>query len=289
MSVSLLKVPSKIEGGEPWNVLAQEMTSDDATDRAVWDTYVRETGNDGGADRWRFGSLRTYDATIRQLRNGTATTGALKAYDTFRSQMPDPPAPVSIKRRRIYDITGNEPQVERYLIGEPALWERRQRSPHAAKRIVSLGMNCGHNAGEDESAFAETVARCVAVADALETAGYSVRVLGVMASDMTGRIEHESSPHASLPNMIVAPAFVLKEAGEALDCQRLLSYGVPGALRSQGFAHWRRMAQFTKQSGLGSCRADVFELASRQVYGAVPVYDLPGAIEEATTGKLPGQ
>lgn len=139
-----------------------------------------------------------------------------------RAALPEIPRPVSLRRRPRWDTDGDEVDLDRVREGRlDAAWRtcRREAQPGGAPTVAIL-TDVAVGAGVRAETVALRGAATVALADALETAGYTVELWGAAFS--VGVYPNSAACDR-------ADLFPLKGAGEPLDCVRLAAWAVLAA------------------------------------------------------------
>ena len=173
---------------------------------------------------WTYGNDWTDEPTTRAgLMNGDAPASALAAYeevsrtmDAARLAASEQAAPTR-RRRQVWADQGDEIDPDRLNTGHANPWRTTRVGKTAP--IVRLALNIGLSSSNSGEGFAKVAAHAAAIADALTLAGYSVEIIGTVA---TQNREGSSTVYT----------FPLKQADEPLDAKRILSAAAPGLLRA---------------------------------------------------------
>ncbi len=192
---------------------------------------------DQGAS-WTFDSYQTREAARKAMQEGSPNQRGTDAYDKARLAMNetiDEYRVKSIRRKRVFDEAGDEPCIDRYLVGESRLWGQMRKT--AKNRCVTVGLSMWMSCGNAESDFAENIANGVALAEMLASAGYLIRVVGV------------HTIHART-NGIRGFVHPMVEFGKPIDEHALMAWGQPAACRYLGFK-W--MQALYSDSDMGTC------------------------------------
>lgn len=130
------------------------------------------------ADRMRWYGLPTLDAVRQAVATGWAE-GAAKVAGT---QVDLTNSPTSVKRRRLWSDWGDQVDSDRVLSGDlERAWSRRTKRTTTAPARVTVFANVQCHAGvHAESVLWRGVAQ-LALSDALEAAGYAVRIIALNA------------------------------------------------------------------------------------------------------------
>lgn len=167
-----------------------------------------------------FGSFRnynTYETAQRALLDGHCPEEVAELYQQMRDAMAHAiediaATMVTTKRKRRYDIDGDEVSIERVMTQSDEPWERRVRG--AKKRSIKIAVNSSYSAGTDQRAFIEGVVRGIALSDILTRLGYGVEIISArFASNDEGK------------HFVVLGG--MKASNEPLDPERLLSVVLP--------------------------------------------------------------
>ncbi len=132
----------------------------------------------------------------------------------------------STKRKRRYEIEGDEIDVDRAMVGTPECWVRRRRG--AQRRMVHLGVGYFWNSGARSEHFTRFAALAAAAADVLQILGYAVEITAIGWGEPTR--DNRSAPSAHM-----GVGIKLKEPLEPLDPQRILICGHSGLFRGHLF------------------------------------------------------
>jgi hypothetical protein len=134
-------------------------------------------------------------------------------------------APVE-RRLRKFNVAGGLVDVPRYLSGDPRCMRDLDSIKSRRRPVITLVNNIAGLCNVPDQAFANKAAVVASVVDAIEGAGYSCEVIGVAPSKGC-----EDS------NWLCAMAFLVKEAGYALDVGKL-AFGLGHTImwRGLGFA-----------------------------------------------------
>ncbi len=110
------------------------------------------------------------------------------------------------------------------MVHDTDVWERRVRG--AKKQTIRIAIAFGYSGGTDVSAFAESAARGVALADVLSTLGHNVELSAFTAW------------HHCKRNEAWATVGLLKAAEQMLDPQQVLITALPALFRVHQFGLW---------------------------------------------------
>lgn len=180
------------------------------------------------------------------------------------------PDPVSIKRRMRRDDHGDELDMQRVWQGElDQAWThaKRMHAPTAQRVIVGVFLGCLANEGSDVVAWRGVAA--LALAQALETAGYSVRVVAMARATLWDGLDSKT-----------AEDVVVKAENEQLDLHRAASL-VASTLLFRAVLLMHRVVKCTREigdsiSGTDYARAGEID-ASGFDYACVAGRDCEGA------------
>ncbi len=194
-----------------------------------------------GADQSFFGNV-SYKQACDMVLNGWAD-GARKA-EAIRDKINanNPTGPRMVK----YDVAGALPNVARACAGNPMNMRRYDSAKLRKRPVITLVSHYGANASVDASNMLRRAAVVAAVVDAIELAGYSVRLIAFCVSDD----EDEK--------LSAETAITMKEAGQHMDLARVaFGLGHPAMLRRLTFA-WRCSTAMLKPMGssLGRTKYD---------------------------------
>lgn len=177
------------------------------------------SGRDEG--EWTYGPWREFqnvDAARTAVVNGACSEDVLQQYTELResidaevqelvARMP------SAKRERRRGIEGDEISIERVMVHDTDVWDRRVRG--AKRQTVRIFINYGYHGGDNVQTFVDGVVRGVALADALQALGHTVEITACRFS---------RNGDARCEYAVLAP---LKAAEQRLDPQQLLTLAAP--------------------------------------------------------------
>lgn len=191
-----------------------------------------------GENDWRFGSYRNAEAARSSIANSTPSALCTAAYEKARQsaeQMTESFHLKSVRRRRVYDESGDEVAIDRYLEGHSSSWGSMRRP--CRSRAITVGLMMWMTCGNADSDFAENVAAGVAMAEMLKGAGYQVRILAIHTAHMGDEERGFTHP--------------LVETGKPIDEHGLMSWGQPATCRHVGFS-WMQHLYQSGEMGCGS-------------------------------------
>jgi hypothetical protein len=167
--IDMGEVPKLWEIGQPSDV-----------NRAVWEDTKREYEDMlRRRSRWMGGVTQAEVESLLVDGWAAGAERARKLAEAFRSKLPEP---ASIKRRREWSDQGDELDRDRVLSGNLDLaWRRTQRRQAAAPQTVSVAMPWVHSAAVNADQLFWGGTAMLAVADLLESAGYSVELTALNA------------------------------------------------------------------------------------------------------------
>jgi hypothetical protein len=221
---------------------------DHGIDKLGWkDIYRRKHGSlPGEEDTWAHGdTLRTAKATSEALRHGRAPK---KVVDQMREYCQElinlPEAKLlqriaqTIKRKRLYGISGSELDIDKLMTGNPEHWYAmtKGRKKNVVQIYIKLTLSCGHG----EKTFFQLGALAAAACDLITKAGLSVELIGLHGARGT------CTEHRDGYEMTMIP---IKGADETLDIGKVCATGSPGLLRYYGFYNEVCLLNTSKASG----------------------------------------
>lgn len=192
----------------------------------------------GDGTAWTYGpwkEFQTYEATCEAIRTGTCPEDVLETYralcDNLEAHVQELSALMpSAKRQRRRGIEGDEISIERVMVHDSDVWDRRVRG--AKKQTVRLFINFSYNSNDGVDSFIAGVVRGIALADVLTTLGH---VVEITACSFSRRWDVAGKPELA----VTAP---LKAADQPLDAQQLLMLALPSFQRLFKFGIWQAFA-----------------------------------------------
>lgn len=183
--------------------------------REKWSTSGRDNGDMGG-DFYGFTTFRdALDMALTGWKEGAERVERLR--DKINVANPKGPRLVS------WGVAGAYPSVARALAGNPLNMRKLDLARAKRKPVMTIVSHYGATADVDAQSMERRAACAAALVDEVETAGFSVELIAYTAS--------------SASNVVAETAFVLKEAGAALDVARVaFGLGHPAMLRRLTFA-----------------------------------------------------
>jgi hypothetical protein len=189
--------------------------------------YVNRRGDH---DPWSYGSVdgfTTYAECQAALREGRASQDAVDLYNAMRESLEPAVSELiatmpSARRKRKFDIEGDEVNIERVMMQNPEHWEKRIRGQH--KKTVRIAINYGYSAGTDEQEIMRGAARGIALADVLMRLGHGVEIQAVSFSKKYTGQRVAITAMAKPSDKPVDPQMLLVLAMPALS--RIFEFGV---------------------------------------------------------------
>ena len=202
------------------------------------------------SQKWQYGTdYPTKEATVEALTNGEATSKMMgraaqvkiNLYDKHPELFELERSASKMKRRRSYGESGDELNIDRYMSGDPAMWQNMTRRPQ--KNTMRIMLNSGMNAGADSNKFVENMILIASFVDIIEMAGVNCEVwLAPVANNITQE------------TIVGIVGCKVKSADEPLDLSRFISAGAAGLFRHFTFKTYMNILKGRPSYGLGrSC------------------------------------
>jgi hypothetical protein len=179
-------------------------------------------------DEWTYGEhFDNHDTHMLALNHGRTSPSLIIHYKKIRNMLERKlkvskyaGQGLSCKRKRRFTDDGDEIDIDRFLANSDTPWvvTKRKSKSRNIKIAINFGLSCGNN----EQSFAKIVSAGAFLSDLLTKMGYSVEVWGVDASGYRGSLKLDE----------VCTAIKIKDSGQKLDVQRVLSIGLTGLFRN---------------------------------------------------------
>lgn len=187
-------------------------------------------------DRWKYGDIITTEEGNRAaLRAGRVPESIYSAYLKAREACEGMVVEAgrvgnTTRRRRRYSDEGDELNVDRMMLGDPLMWERRRRG--AKKRVIRIGVRFGgYSWADGEDKFIAGAAAGCAMADALNVMGYETEIIGFCTEEVF------SGDRPEVFGQEWVCSVRLKASEEPLDVQRVLTSGLTAMSRAFWFGY----------------------------------------------------
>lgn len=166
------------------------------------------------------------EAFLQTFKSGW-TEGASKARKMLEG-LEDAIAASDSRPAPIWDVAGDEPDVERLLSGEPENMISWALEPCKGSKVFTLGVNLSASHKVDKEALIWRGVVAAALVDRLEQSGVRVEVLAYVKT---------AGKHAGNPNAITLVSWPVKQADSPLDLERVaLGVAHPSILRRVYFS-----------------------------------------------------
>lgn len=217
-------------------------------------------------------SVHTMHEGMERLLDPTFPAGVARVERL--SAAVDMPSPVSIKRRMTRGDHGDEVDMQRVWTGHlETAWTRAKRmaTPNVAR--VLIGVFVSSSAATDSDRMAWRGVAALALADALEKAGYSVAI----------RVISRSTLNCAAPDVRADVDVALKREGQPLDLHRAASMiASPLLFRAAILGHNAQCAPFQVREGLSTSN---HERASVDASGFDASFIVTRAVESQATAQ----
>jgi hypothetical protein len=194
-------------------------------------------------------SFKGWDAswigcTIQEAKTMQNWPAGLKFYDELAAvELPDMPAPVCRKRKRRYDVAGDEFDQDRARLGITEAWETRKRRTTPGGNIITITTDLATGWQIEAKDMVWAGIATARLIDAMEAAGYRVEVKAVFCI----------SNLATIGQYNAAEVITIKSAQDPMDIDSiLLAIAHPAGFRYCGLAAMRRRPCKNTES-TGSC------------------------------------
>jgi hypothetical protein len=210
----------------------------------TWDDKGHEIGH---RPDWTFGDdFPDVDSTHTALMGGIIPQKIIDKIDSFKADLyKDHPelfeleaSANRLRRRRVFSEEGDELNIDRYMGGDPYMWQRMTRRPE--KQSIKIMINACMNAGFASGRFQSSMTTLTALIDILDRAGINSEIWYAPISEYTAS------------GVELAGVFCrIKGPEEPLDICKMLSCGAPGLFRYYTFKTWVNLLRGTPHHGLG--------------------------------------
>ncbi len=186
---------------------------------------------------WHLGTfkdMRGIEASRTAVRDGHAPNEVFEQYVALRGQLDAhvnelSASMPSAKRKRVRGIEGDEISIERVMVHDTDVWERRVRG--AARQTVRIALNVSHSAGTSQNEIVRGTVQGVALADVLQALGHTVEITAVEFSAHSANGFAQHTPGAAHYAITAG----LKSSLQPLDAQQLLCSSLPAIDRVMAF------------------------------------------------------
>lgn len=210
-------------------------------------------------DEWRFGSdFRNHNETAAALNDGRIAEQYLplleiakeRLYNKFPKLHEIKDTAMNKRRRRKYSEDGDELSIDRYMCGDPAMWESLPRQD-VKQKTARVYIDLDISGGLSPETITSSLVEMVALLEIIQLAGISIEIIIGFSTERAVRdIKYTIS------------ACVAKEANEPMDTARFLSFAIPGFYRQFTFALWNNLTDSTPTGDAGSC----VDTVNREMY-----------------------
>lgn len=219
---------------------------------------------------WQFGDYTpNLKSTEESLRNGMAPEQVRqifeKSIENLFDKRPDlkelSKQAMLQRRRRVFGIDGGDLDIDRVMCGTSEVWARNAKVKNAG-RVVRIYFDIGVSAANDADHIINVISMMLAMADIIERGTMQCEIyMGVT------NVEKQST-YIDCNGIIVK----LKEAGQQIDIEKLLSMTSPAIFRYYMFSCYRNILDKNdcEGFGLGNCightHQDFKDIVNADVY-----------------------
>lgn len=144
----------------------------------------------------------------------------------------------TFKRKRVFSDEGAELSIDRLMSGNEDYWERTTKGRKS--NIYKLFVNIGNVGAAMPSDFHKVAAFIIVVAEMIDKAGFSLQIV-------QGRIKSYLSRITKSGTIVN-----IKDAGEAINVNKLMALGVQGYIRAFNWSHEANLLCYQGSDSYGS-------------------------------------
>lgn len=192
--------------------------------------------------------FNNFKKVIEGMRKGIASKKVLEqvvsSENEFTESFKDSDSEIqTIKKKRVFSDSGAELDIDRVMSGDVNYWSSRAKAKSA--KVIRLGFDIGLSHDNNDIQFAKVVGVGIALAKAIQRAGYSLEIYKVCKAN-TRKYEDvwRNKQENRVTNKTIDRKKVLdtrgfkiciKGAQELIDVGRLSNIGVVGVFRASAF------------------------------------------------------
>lgn len=253
---------------------------------SIWSMSLRELvasdglykGNAGPMERWACGSYERFENAARCLSSGIAAPDVLAGADAVRDKLDAKLRGVRLterfparKRKPVLSYSGKF-VLSRVLANDPRWAIRHQRGKNLPTLRLGVNISISGAVGEERELGMLGQVLC-SVAEAAESRlGLSVEIVGLIASRARGISDSIYGGKRDVEDWVIL--FPLKQAGDKLDRQRILSVTSMAGCRLVDFGAGERVAGPRRFNGMP-------KLPSKDVQAALRLHGVLGKTPDA--------